>query len=381
MVMQAEGYVRLSSRVAHVSLSPVDPRRGTVCCTDGTSYVVDFPAPPSSKLPPLPYKASPSSPAVAAPASSTAKDLMSVRLRSVAFSGPGTDYGMKSVSTNPFGSDGGGGNYGVTTRTSGGGDSTSAVAATAVFEGRPARLIDKPAVRDLGGIGDGDAGICKEAGERDANNVGGGTKVMKSVVGESAAAEGAPRFVEHHGAGGKDGVAEEKGLTEDSAWGGARAGIGGEGGAEQQEEEETRAGAGGSSASTAPRRARVQKVWDPVEQLELLNDRGTTGGVEAQGTGVSTTGCDNSLGVEGGNGRGASLENGSGSGFAGNSINSALSSQASLGSAGVDNGAVGGGSGGNVGGRSRGPVQAGRAVWGEDGETLFLLSHEGEDLL
>lgn len=41
---QVQGYLRLPSRVAHVSISPVDPRRGSVCCVDGTSFLVDFPA-------------------------------------------------------------------------------------------------------------------------------------------------------------------------------------------------------------------------------------------------------------------------------------------------------------------------------------------------
>lgn len=40
---QVQGYLRLRSRVAHVSLSPMDPRRGSVCCVDGTSFLFDFP--------------------------------------------------------------------------------------------------------------------------------------------------------------------------------------------------------------------------------------------------------------------------------------------------------------------------------------------------
>ncbi|CAN0338114.1 unnamed protein product, partial [Ascophyllum nodosum] len=46
-----ESYLRLACRVAHVSLSPRDPRRGTLSSTDGTTYVVDFPIPSARRTP------------------------------------------------------------------------------------------------------------------------------------------------------------------------------------------------------------------------------------------------------------------------------------------------------------------------------------------
>ena len=48
---QVESYLRLACRVAHVSLSPRDPRRGTLSSTDGTTYVVDFPIPSARRTP------------------------------------------------------------------------------------------------------------------------------------------------------------------------------------------------------------------------------------------------------------------------------------------------------------------------------------------
>lgn len=40
--------MRLQSRVVHVSLSPRNPRRGSICCSEGTSFVADFLAAGSS---------------------------------------------------------------------------------------------------------------------------------------------------------------------------------------------------------------------------------------------------------------------------------------------------------------------------------------------
>lgn len=42
-----EGYLRLRSRPAHVTINPVDRRRCTLCCIDGTSFLLDFPPPPT----------------------------------------------------------------------------------------------------------------------------------------------------------------------------------------------------------------------------------------------------------------------------------------------------------------------------------------------
>lgn len=370
---QAEGYLRLDSRVNHVSLSPVDRRRGTVCCADGTSYVADFPPPPSSsKQPRIPCQISPSCPTVETSTLMAAKEVSSIHVPSLASPESGADNDIEDGSTSSLGSGGDGGSDGVTTRAII--DVTASAAATAaMFEGRPERLMGKKVVGDCDGNGNTN-GIGEGAENRGANSVGDGAKTMNAVVKGSVNVEETASIVKDRGGGGKRGAAEGNKTTDDnSARGGARAGLGG-----KAEVAEAGAKAGGSSASTTPRLARLRKIWDPIEQLGWLHGRNTAGGVEPAGTGGSTTGSEKGSGADAVNDYGAGLGNASGTVSAGS--NSALSSHGSLALVGVGSGGVGGGSGasgGGGGGRSRGPVQAGRAVWGEDGQTLFLLNHEG----
>ncbi|CAM9407436.1 unnamed protein product, partial [Ectocarpus sp. 12 AP-2014] len=41
---EVEGCLRLPCRIVHASLSPSNPRCGTVCCADGSSFLADFPS-------------------------------------------------------------------------------------------------------------------------------------------------------------------------------------------------------------------------------------------------------------------------------------------------------------------------------------------------
>lgn len=100
-------------------------------------------------------------------------------------------------------------------------------------------------------------------------------------------------------------------------------------------------------------RARTVKIWDPVQQLQLFSAVTSTATGKCSGTdekAVIEPTADTA-------GVGAGFPPGSGSG-------------------GVSGG---GGSGSKP--QSRTPVQPGRAAWCEDGETIFLLTHEGERLV
>lgn len=118
------------------------------------------------------------------------------------------------------------------------------------------------------------------------------------------------------------------------------------------------------------RRARTIKLWDPVKQLELYSAVTTAAGApQCTIPGVirdcSNTGLD--FGSVSDPRTGASIDTEANA--------SAFGGEAPL--------PVGGtGAGGSVGGGSkpagRAPVQPGRVAWCEDGETLFILSHEGK---
>lgn len=112
-------------------------------------------------------------------------------------------------------------------------------------------------------------------------------------------------------------------------------------------------GSSGSEMSTAStgnaQRARTIKIWDPVQQLQLFSALTSTA-TETCWRNDKRTDVETRAGT-------ASDEAGfpPGSATAGVSV---------------------GGSGSRA--HSRTPVQPGRAAWCEDGETLFLLNHEGE---
>lgn len=107
------------------------------------------------------------------------------------------------------------------------------------------------------------------------------------------------------------------------------------------------------NSTVSTQRARTVKIWDPVQQLQLFSAVTSTATGKCSGTDEKTV-IEPTAGTAG---VGAGFPPGSGSG-------------------GVSGG---GGSGSKP--QSRTPVQPGRAAWCEDGETLFLLTHEGERLV
>lgn len=116
--------------------------------------------------------------------------------------------------------------------------------------------------------------------------------------------------------------------------------------------------------------ARTIKIWDPVKQLELFSSSIATSADElhcsmpGKNSGCSRTGFDS----------GSVNDRRTGPG-----INTEANTSASGGEAPLSAGSAGssgsGGSSSKPAGRA--PVQPGRAAWSEDGETLFMLSHEG----
>lgn len=121
---------------------------------------------------------------------------------------------------------------------------------------------------------------------------------------------------------------------------------------------------------TDARRARTIKLWDPVKQLELYSAATTASGqLQCTMPGIIRD-CSKT-----------SLDFGSVSDpRTGPSIDTEANASAFGGEAPFSVGGTG--TGGSVGGGSkpagRAPVQPGRVAWCEDGETLFILSHEGK---
>lgn len=99
-------------------------------------------------------------------------------------------------------------------------------------------------------------------------------------------------------------------------------------------------------------RARTIKIWDPVQQLQLFSPATSTASGKCSGTGEKTV-IEPTAGTTG-------VEIAFPPGSASGSVSG------------------GGGSGSGSKPQSRIPVQPGRAAWCEDGETFFLLNHEGE---
>ena len=317
---QVEGYLRLESRVAHVSLSPRDPRTGSVSCADGTSVIAVFPAAaPAAAQPPV---------------ADAARD------------GEG---GREPIDGGgAAGGEGGGGGQGAVE------SGAAAAAATATAGGGSGG----------GGVGGLPVNGGRGSGEGGNGAGGGGGENGEAVSGDGMDVDGSDG---HDGGGGGGGDVGTGSSDPPTATAAATA-------AATTEAPETIAAAPAAPASAttatatgtepsktaaisvvadssgSPRRSKGSnarsaeplKLWDPTRQLDLFSVTGPPSAPNDAGAGDSP---------------GNSSEPGN------NNSGSSISSSSA--------------SGAEIKAGSRIPLQPCRVAWGADGETLFLLNHEG----
>eukprot|EP00752_Nemacystus_decipiens_P018532 g16615.t1 len=331
---QVEGYLRLSSRVAHVSLSPKDPRTGSVSCADGTSFIAVFPTAPPVAAPaaeqPSAKHAAPREEAEGEP-----------QLGEGEARGEGGEGGVESGAP-AAGGWGGGGEGGLSLN---GGRAGGAGGAGDKGEGVPGDVMDVGGCSDShgggvdGGGGDGTGSdgprpataTAEATAPAQTGTAGGAPKPAAPaapplVPGPTATATAAPATP-------AIAAASTTQVPAPAPTAGAAVSV--------VADNNNNGSPRRSKGSNHARAAELLKLWDPTRQLDLFSTTGPSSTPNDAGAGESP---------------GTSPEPGNTNGSSGIGTST--------------NGAEGK-AGGKV------PLQPCRVAWGSDGETLFLLNHEG----
>ncbi|CAM9873098.1 unnamed protein product [Pylaiella littoralis] len=353
---QVEGYLRLQSRVVHVSLSPKDPRRGSVCCLDGTSFVVIFPV------------------GAATAAVTTAVNM--------AAAGGSTDFPVAprgGPSLLPGGDGGGPGEQqrGKCACSSDGSSVTSeAVASEGEGGGNSAEKHGLVGAKDEG---DGTAINVEQLAAGGGGGGGIDNCLSDPLTPAAAAARGRGRE-----------KSDDDAMDVDRPFGDISADKSLTGPLSAAEAEESLSAAVTTTASERNNgkllMGNMEKLWDPVLQMDLFScssfsssfSTTTTAGVAPPAAAVDP-GSSNGRGTED---PGNCLELGTGNDYscdtsAGNKNKNNKNNSGAGAAGGGGAGACSGAGSGGLKATSKIPFQACRVTWCEDGETLFLLNHAG----
>lgn len=354
---QVEGYLRLQSRVVHVSLSPKDPRRGSVCCLDGTSFVVIFPV------------------GAATAAVTTAVNM--------AAAGGSTDFPVAprgGPSLLPGGDGGGPGEKqrGKCACSSDGSSVTSeAVASEGEGGGNSAEKHGLVGAKDEG---DGTAINVEQLAAGGGGGGGIDNCLSDPLTPAAAAARGRGRE-----------KSDDDAMDVDRPFGDISADKSLTGPLSAAEAEESLSAAVTTTASERNNgkllMGNMEKLWDPVLQMDLFScssfsssfSTTTTAGVAPPAAAVDP-GSSNGRGAED---PGNCLELGTGNDYscdtsAGNKNKNNKNNSGAGAAGGGGAGACSGAGSGGLKATSKIPFQACRVTWCEDGETLFLLNHAGK---